>query len=370
MSFLSELKPTLRHPIFLSAVALIGLGLVQVYSSSYVFALERFENAHYFFLRQLFFAFIALVSMLFVSSMSPRWFDRMATGLFYLSVFFLVLTLLPGVGIQVGGAKRWLPGPLGFRIEPSEFLKISYPIYLAKVFSGIKDEIHFPHWTEWVLLAAPLGLLLLQPDFGSFVVLTVVGISFLFIRGIKKRSLVTLAALALPILVFLVVKSDYRMARVLGFLDPWADPERKGFQLIQSMLSVSSGGWFGAGLGEGQGKLFFLPEAHTDFTLAVFAEENGFLGMLFLFGFFTYLLTQIFSSAIHHDMGAKKQLQVVGLGVVLSLGILINMGVVLGMLPTKGITLPFLSYGGSSLVAHAILIGMILNRTKQKTLAH
>ena len=206
----------------------------------------------------------------------------------------------------------------------------------------------------------PIGLLLLQPDFGSFTICMMVLATILFAAGLRWRYIFAGLIVALPTFYFLVMNVPYRKARVLAFLDPFKNPESSGFQLIQSMLSFHSGGLNGAGLGNGQGKLFFLPAAHTDFTLAVLGEELGFIGFLLLLAAYGYIVWRCFQlsfslKAIH------QQVLALGLTVTFAYSVFVNVGVTLGLLPTKGLTLPFLSYGGSSLVINCFLFGVLLN---------
>jgi cell division protein FtsW len=209
-------------------------------------------------------------------------------------------------------------------------------------------------------LIAPLFLVLRQPDFGTFFICCAVFIGVLFAFGLKWRYVIGSITVAIPSFYFLVMKVPYRRARILAFLDPWADPEQKGFQVIQSMLSIQSGGLTGAGLGQGQGKLFFLPEAHTDFTLAVLGEEMGFLGILVVLALYGYLVFRGLQITTRTERPFAKVLAL-GLSLTFALSVFINAGVVMGLLPTKGLTLPFLSSGGSSLVMSCFLFGLLLS---------
>ncbi|MNL02581.1 Lipid II flippase FtsW [compost metagenome] len=202
--------------------------------------------------------------------------------------------------------------------------------------------------------------MLKQPDFGSFAIVMMVGVTLLFAFGLQWKYIIAALSVLAPAFYFLVMNVPYRRARVLAFLDPWADPAQKGFQVIQSMLSFHSGGLTGAGLGQGQGKLFFLPEAHTDFTLAVFGEEMGFIGFVAILALYAFVVFRGIQVAVKTEDTFKRAL-CLGLSITFALSVFINAGVVMGLLPTKGLTLPFLSYGGSSLVTLAFLFGLILN---------
>lgn len=346
---------------FLAVLALIGIGLVQVYSSSYIYATESFGDGLYFFKKQVLFAGLAIVAMLFVSQM-PLQFLRRWIWLFWIfSVAALALTFVPGIGVKVGGAARWVDLPFGFRFEPSEFLKVALAGLLASLAQRQDSEVrHIPWIPTLLLVVLPIVVLLKQPDFGTFVIMVSVVLSCLFLLGLKWRYILSSAVLAIPAFYILVMQVPYRKARVMAFLNPWSDPEEKGFQVIQSMISFSQGGLTGAGLGQGQGKLFFLPEAHTDFTLAVLGEEVGFIGFLALMLIYGLLIFKGLLVASKCRDAFSKVLAAC-LTVTFALNVLINAGVVLGLLPTKGLTMPFLSYGGSSLVAMSLLFGLLIN---------
>lgn len=356
-------KP-LSSNLFLTILALLGMGIVQVYSSSYIFAFETYGDGLYFFKKQLIFVFLSLVAFFAASAIPLNWIQKSSWYLWVAGMFGLVLTLIPGVGVKVGGAHRWLQLPMGIRFEPSELMKMAFIFYFSTVLY-LRQEVlkKLPTWLVLGILIAPLLLLLKQPDFGSFAIICVTGISLLFIYGLSWKYIVGAFATIIPLFYFLVMRVDYRRARIMAFLDPWADPEHKGFQVIQSMLSFHSGGLTGAGLGQGQGKLFFLPEAHTDFTLAVFGEELGFIGFVLLLGIYGFIIYRTLQIAILIKSDFFKSI-VVGAATVFGINIFINCGVVLGLLPTKGLTLPFLSYGGSSLVVYMFLFGIIVNIEK------
>ena len=358
---MSETQKTFSSPLFLVVVLLMGLGLMQVYSSSYIFAAESYQEGLFFFERQLIFVGLGLTVLLASALVPLEWFRKWSWVLWILAAIGVALTLIPGLGIRVGGAARWLPSPIGFRFEPSELLKLSFPLLLGCLLIRRENILaKVPWWILALAFLAPLPLLLKQPDFGSFAIILTVGFSLLFILGLKLRYVFSIVACAIPILGYLIMSQSYRRDRILAFLDPWADPEAKGFQVIQSMLSFHSGGFFGAGIGQGQGKLFFLPEAHTDFTMAVFGEEFGFVGfaaLMFLYGFIVF---RGFRIGVLAKNGFDK-IAALGITLVFSLSVFINVGVVLGLLPTKGLTMPFLSYGGSSLVTLAFAMGLLLN---------
>lgn len=356
-----------QSPLFLTVMTLLGMGLVQVYSSSYIYATESFGNGLLFFQKQAFFVCLSFLTMIFFARLNSEVLRKWGWTLWLAAAAGVALTLIPGLGVRVGGAHRWLSLPLGFRLEPSEFLKVLLPLFLATFcIRPLTGMARMPLGFLLVALFAPFALLLLQPDFGSFTLMTFVMMAFLFVFGLKWRYIFAGLATAIPAFYFLVMAVPYRRARVMSFLDPWSDPEQAGFQVIQSLLSFSSGGATGVGLGQGQGKLFFLPEAHTDFTLAVLGEETGFVGFFIVMSLYAFLIFRGLRIAARSEDNFDRSLAT-GLTTLFAMNVFINVGVALGLLPTKGLTLPFMSYGGSSLVAMGILFGLLLNLERQST---
>ncbi len=351
----------LDRGILLAVFALLGIGLVQVYSSSFIFAIDSRGDGLFFFKRQLVFSCMA-VGVLLMTAMVPfRWIEKLGWLLWPIAGIGVVATMIPGLGVKAGGAARWLNLPGGFVFEPSELLKIALSLLLATYFSRKTPALGQYEWPARALLFAfPLLAALRQPDFGSFFICSAVFFCVLFAFGLRWKYIIGAVSVALPAFYFLVMSVPYRRARIMAFLDPWADPEKKGFQVIQSMLSFQSGGLTGAGLGQGQGKLFFLPEAHTDFTLAVLGEEMGFIGFMVVFALYGFLVFRGLQLATRTEEKFPKVLAL-GLSLTFGLSVFINCGVVMGLLPTKGLTLPFLSYGGSSLMMTCFLFGLLLN---------
>ncbi len=351
----------LSSSLFLSLVTLFGIGLVQVYSSSYIFATESYSDGLYFFKRQLIFTFISLIVLIATTQIPMALIRRWGWVVWPVSFVLLCATFIPHVGVRVGGALRWIQLPLGFRFEPSEILKLAFSFLFASLVCRNQNLLGKIKW-GWLFLGVviPFVVLLKQPDFGSFMIMLLVGTALLFTFGMNLRWLVLAGLSALPALYFIVWHSPYRRARVQAFLDPWSDPAQKGFQVIQSMLSVHSGGLTGQGIGQGQGKLFFLPEAHTDFTMAVFSEEMGFIGIVVLMSLYAFVVFRGFQIVLKTQNLFKKTL---GLGLILTFAfsVFINVGVVMGLVPTKGLTMPFMSYGGSSLMVLSFMFGILLN---------
>lgn len=351
--------------ILLVLFTLVGFGLIQVYSSSFIFANEKFGDGFYFFKRQLFFSTLGLAALVALWRTPAAWVEKYGWILAPIAITALILTLVPGVGVRVGGARRWLPGIGGVRIEPCEIFKVALPLLLATYFG--REQLNLGRW-KWPVrvasIALPLAIFMKQPDFGSFMMALLVITTVVFAFGLPWKYIAGAVVVSAPLFYFLVMNVPYRKARIMAFVDPWQDPMGKGFQVIQSMLTFHSGGLTGAGLGDGQGKLFFLPEAHTDFTLAVMGEELGFIGFFILMLMYGYLVVRGLQIASRAESTFHKCLAL-GLTVGFAYSVVINSGVVLGLLPTKGLTMPFLSYGGASLVMSCVLFGILLNIQKQ-----
>lgn len=347
--------------VFLVLFLLITFGLIQVYTSSYIYAVDKYGDGLLFFKKQVVFVLLGLLVMTAMMKAPERWILRWGWLFWFVGVVGLLLTFVPGLGVKVGGAQRWIPLAFGFRFEPSELMKVSLPLVCASFLTQRGDA-----WGRWtwplrlIFLLGPIGLLLLQPDFGSFTICFVVLATLLFVYGLPWRYILVSIIVAIPSFYFLVMNVPYRKARVMAFLDPFKNPESSGFQLIQSMISFQSGGLGGVGIGNSQGKLFFLPAAHTDFTLAVLGEELGFIGYMILLSCYAYLVWRSFQLAFSLK-NMEKQILAFGLTVAFAFSVFINVGVALGLLPTKGLTLPFLSYGGSSLIFQCFLFGILLN---------
>jgi cell division protein FtsW len=345
------------------------MGLVQVYSSSYFQADENFGNGYFYLIRQVGFVISGSLIAFGIFKIKEDIFVKYGWWIWILGSVALALTLIPGLGIKVGGASRWLPLFAGLRFEPGEFLKLGFCFWLAALFSS-KETVGF-HRLNWysllLLTMAPFGLILIQPDFGTFSILVLLFLVVVFALGLKIKCLILTLSTIIPVFYFLVMSVGYRRQRILAYLDPWIDPQGKGYQVIQSMVTFSRGGIFGEGLGYGQGKLFFLPEAHTDFTFAVFGEEWGFIGVFFLLGL--YFLIPLFGLKLSNKIeNLYKKILVLSLVMMMTFSSLINIGVSLGILPTKGLTLPFLSYGGSSLIMLSLAFGLLIRYERQEHL--
>jgi cell division protein FtsW len=343
-------------------MALVALGLVMVYSSSAIAAQDKLGDALYFLKRQAIAGGLGLVAMCGAMTIGYRKLARWAYPLLLLSIALLVLVLVPGIGSSVGGARRWIHLP-GFSVQPAEIAKISWVIYLSFSLAKKREKVAtfsvglLPH----LAIAGVLVLLCMgQPDFGSSVALLFMLFALLFAAGAKLSYLVGSILLAIPIGYHAIASSPYRMKRILAFLDPWAHRNDVGYQVAESLMSIGSGGIHGLGLGDGRQKLFFLPEAHTDFIFSIIGEELGFLGVALVVLLFGIVIWR----GIRASLAAPEPFGTyLGLGVTSLFGFhaVVNMCVAMGLLPTKGLTLPFISYGGTSLVVMMGAAGILLS---------
>jgi len=361
-----EGRKNFDNTILLLAVVLTCFGLVMVYSSSSIMAARRYGDGFHFLKRQGLFALVGFSLMAVTMQIDYHHLRRLANPFLFACLGLLIVVLIPGLGSHAGGASRWLRMP-GFSVQPSEVAKLGLIIYMAHSLAKKKEKIKsfklgfIPYM---VVLAVLLFLLLLQPDLGSALTLGGVAMIMLLAAGTRLSYLVSVVILAVPFLYFAVMNVAYRRKRILAFLDPWKDPTNTGFQIIQSWIAFGTGGLFGKGLGEGQQKLFFLPEAHTDFIFSVVGEELGFIGVFIISAMFLVL----FMRGIRTALGAPDDFgRHLAFGITLLLGIesFVNIAVVLGMLPTKGLALPFISYGGTSLLTTLAAIGILLNISSQ-----
>jgi cell division protein FtsW len=358
-------KRSARAPdfiLFVIVLLLLTVGIVMVYSSSYVYAQIAYADGAHFLKNQLIWAFVGIAGMLVVMNIDYKIYRKWAYPIFGIAVFLLLLLLVPGVGITIKDATRWI-GVAGQRFQPSEIAKLALVIFLAKYLAERQNQIK-----QFVRgLAIPLmvvgvvcGLILMQPDLGTAA--TIAGTAFLMLlaAGARIGHLGFLGLLGGGLAALAIMIEPYRMKRIMAFRDPWSDPLGKGFQTIQALLAVGSGRIFGAGLGQGRQKFLYLPEQHTDFIFAVLAEELGFIGTTFVLLLFVAFMWRGLKIAIKapDSFGA---LLGAGITVMVILQAVINLGVVTGSLPVTGITLPFISYGGSSLTLNLLGIGILLN---------
>jgi cell division protein FtsW len=340
------------------------IGLIMVTSASIGMADQQMGDPFYFGKRQFLRLLLGVVLVWMAYRIPTRIWRNNGMLLMLGSIVLLALVLVPGVGRTVNGSTRWLDLVL-FTVQVSEIAKLFLIIYLSGYLIRRSDEIKtdmMGFLKPMIILALASGLLLLEPDFGAASVLLMTGLGMMYLGGVRFGNFFLFVIGTLSIMVVLAMASPYRMARVTSFLDPWADPFNSGFQLTQSLIAIGSGGLFGTGLGGSIQKLFYLPEAHTDFLFAIYAEEMGLVGILFLVAIYAWFLLRCFNigkTALQKGRAFGAYL-VYGVALLISIQALINMGVNMGALPTKGLTLPFISYGGNSILIMSFAIGLVL----------
>lgn len=357
-----------------ATILLLVIGLVMVYSASIVMAEASAHTGHrpwYFLLRHSLFVGVGLVAATVAFQVPVKTWERLAPWLFLAGIGLLILVLVPGVGKSVNGSRRWLSLVI-FNVQPSEFVKLAVVLYAASYAVRKASALHGDQRLRNTLIRGflPLfsvmaltgGLLLLEPDFGALVVIVGIAFGILFIGGLDWRLFVGLALLLPVALGAVLVAAPYRLQRLVAFLDPWSDPFGKGYQLSHSLIAFGRGEWFGVGLGSSVEKLLYLPEAHTDFLLAVIAEEIGFAGVLVVIMLFVWVLYRCYAIGRQAALRGRPfaALTAQGIGVWIGVQTFINVGVNMGVLPTKGLTLPLLSFGGSGIVANCVALAIVM----------
>jgi len=351
-------------PLFLSALALLGLGLVMVASSSIAIAERQLAEPLYYFERQLTHALIGLVAAFTVFKVPLGFFQKTGPTLIIVSILLLILVLIPGLGREVNGSVRWLN--LGIiSLQVSEFVKLATVIYLAGYLVRHNEEVR----TNLSGFLRPLALifiisslLIFEPDFGAVAVIAMTAMGMLWLGGASFFQFVFLMLTMGAVLSLVAISSPYRMERLTTFLNPWADPFNSGFQLTQALIAFGRGEWFGVGLGASVQKLFYLPEAHTDFVFSVMAEELGLFSVIIVITLFSFIVIRSLMIGRKAEKSERPFAAYLayGLSIWLGLQVFINIGVNMGVLPTKGLTLPLMSYGGSSLIIMCSVIAMLL----------
>ncbi len=356
--------PRIDYLLLFSAIALAMLGLVMVASASITMADRELGYPFYYALRQSVYICLGVASGLLLFRLRLAILEHLGMTLLLAAVVLLLLVLAPGVGVEVKGATRWINTGL-FRLQVSEPAKLCFIIYLASYLARHQEDVltRFSAFLKPVGLLGIVSLLLLaEPDFGSTVVLGATVMGMIFMAGVRLVHFTGVVALAGMLLGGAAVSSSYRMVRLKTFLDPWADPFDNGFQLTQSLIAIGRGEWFGVGLGSSIQKLFYLPEAHTDFVFAVLAEELGLLGVCVIIALYSVLVWRalvIAAQAVRAGNPFASHLAY-GIGIWFGLQSFINIGVNMGLLPTKGLTLPLMSYGGSSMIVMCAALTLLL----------
>jgi cell division protein FtsW len=345
-------------------IGLVVIGLMMVASSSVMISTKYFHQPFHFLIRQSCYLFVGLIVALMVIRTDSSFWERISLPMLVLCLFMLLIVLVPGIGRIVNGSRRWLVlGPIG--IQVSELAKLTMIFYLSGYLVRQQQAVSssiFGFIKPMLVLGLVSVLLLREPDFGATVVISGTVMAMLFLAGVKLRYYIGLLLLVMGALAFLAVSSPYRLARLTAFLDPWADQYNSGYQLTQSLIAFGRGGWFGSGLGESIQKLLYLPEAHTDFLFAVLAEELGLLGILMVIILYTILVVRGMTIAYNAYTQNRLFASYTAYGLTFWLGLqaTINMGVNSGLLPTKGLTLPLMSYGGASMIINCVVIALLL----------
>lgn len=359
-------------PLFLLAILLVCVGLIMVYSASAIMADEKYGSSLHFVGRQFLWFIVGIPVFFAATRMDLQKLRPYSVPLLFLGILLMGLVCVPGLGTMVGGAKRWFRlGPLSF--QPSEAMKLILVFFLADSLVRRREKIRdlggiMPYL---VVLGICMVILQLQHDFGSVVTLCMLTMALLFLAGVRLIYFTVPLALLVPVLVYLVMSSSYRVRRVMSFLHPDVDPQGVGFQLVQSLIAVGSGGPLGVGLSNSTQKLFYLPAPHTDFIFAIIGEELGLwgtLGVLALFTLFAVRGLQVAAAAARRTDGQFDALLAAGLTGLIVFQAFLNLGVVTGLLPTKGLPLPLVSYGGTSLVFTLASVGLLLNVSRRAKL--
>lgn len=353
--------------IFVSTYTLIALGIVMTYSASAVYAERVYSDPHHFLIRQLIYAVVGTLLLFFTASVPVGFWKRHARAMILIAIFFLTLVYFPKIGHSAGGAQRWIGlGIINF--QPAEFAKLAVSVYLADYLSRKKSVIKkgslavfFP---PLILIGSICILTLLQPDLGSTAFIFLLVITLFFLGGIHVRYLVGAIAVMAPIFYFLVALVPYRVQRITAYLNPWEDPQGSGFQIIQSFLAFGLGGIKGVGLGQGMQKLFYLPSSYNDFIFSIIGEELGLIGILFVLALYAGIFICGIQMAENADQDYEKFLT---LALILSIVLqaIIHMLVTTGLIPTKGLPLPFVSFGGTALIFNMMVVGLLMAVDRQ-----
>ncbi|HEV8617473.1 MAG TPA: putative lipid II flippase FtsW [Methylomirabilota bacterium] len=348
--------------LFGVAVVLLSAGVVMVYSASAIVAADRFHDPYFFLRKQIFWALLGAGAMWLALRVDYRKLEPLVLPALILAAVLLLLVLVPPFGQSINGTRRWIRlGPVSF--QPAELAKLTLVLYLAAFLARKREELGDLRrgLLPPLLVAGALGgLVLLQPDLGNCVTLITLTFGLLYIAGSPVRYLAWAVAPALPLMAMAIYLAPYRMRRITAFWDPWSDPRGSGFQIIQSWLALGNGGLFGQGIGASRQKLFYLPESHTDFIFAIIGEELGFVGAVTIVALFAVLIWRGLRIGLRapDPFGAYLAL---GITVLIATQTLVNLGVVTGLLPTKGLPLPFISFGGSALLMTMLSTGVLLN---------
>jgi cell division protein FtsW len=368
----NEAKAQVVAPVYydqtlqITAFSLLALGMAMIFISSNVMAMAQYSDAYYFIKRQGMYAVLGLTGLFLGRSIDYHRYKRWVYPILALSLISLLLVFAPGIGSRVRGASRWLHlGPL--TLQPSEFAKLAVVLFMAYSLSRKQEKMKYfaigflPHMLVAGLFIA---LILKEPDFGTSVTLLIIVFIMLFVGGTRLTHILLALGGCIPLGIYMVLRDPKKFARILSFMDPWKHGQDVGYQLKQALLAIGSGGLWGLGPGQSRAKLFYLPDCHTDFILAIFTEEMGFWGFLLVLSLFVIVICRGIRLSLKAPDSFGSYLAL-GLTLMIGLPALINMGVVSGILPTKGLSLPFLSYGGSGLLVNLLAVGILLNISRQ-----
>ena len=365
VSFQPSWERYVDRELLIALFVLVGLGFVVMVSASVAVAEKKYGSPYYFLNRQLIFLLLGIVTTIVIYNIKTLFWQNLGARLLPIIVLFLILVLIPGLGREVNGSYRWFSF-MGFGLQVSEFAKLSMIVYMSGyLFRHGKNLSQSASWQPLVIPLVVLvivdALLMLEPDFGSTVVVTATALAMLFLGGVKLSRIAVLVV-AVVIIAIPLVMMGYRGARIAAYLDPWANASGKAYQTVHALMAVGDGGWFGAGLGGGVQKLFYLPEAHNDFVFAVLAEEFGFIGIVVTLLLFGWIVQRAFVIGFNADKAKLHFAAYIAYGIGFWVGFqsLFHIGVNLALLPPKGLTLPLISYGGSSVLVTLIAMGVLM----------
>jgi len=357
---------SVRTSIFLTVMVLVAIGMVMIYSASSIYAYSSMGDSLFFLKRHLIYLVVGLLMMFGAMSIDITTLKKFSKPVILLSIFLLLLVLVPHIGRETAGARRWFRiGLVNF--QPSEFAKIAIIIYMADLISRkgtqMKSLIH-GYVPAVAVLGLMVGLILLEPDLGTAITVSLITVIMLYVGGVRGSYIIASMLASIPALYVLLFRVPYRRKRMMIFLNPWADKRGAGFQIIQSFVALGSGGPFGVGLGQSRQKLFYLPASHTDFIFSIIGEELGFVGSASIVVLFAIFIWQGMKIAFK-TVDTFEKLVALGVVSLVALEVIINIAVTAGALPTKGLPLPFISYGGSGLIFHLAAVGLLLNIAKR-----
>lgn len=357
-----EGKRSFDYGIFIVVLFLLAIGVVMVYSASFAFALYYFNDSHYFLIRQVIWAGLGLIVMLIVSKINYKVWGKLSGIIYFISIVLLILVLIPHIGVEKKGAQRWIN--LGFmEFQPSEIAKLAMIIFFSYKLSKVRDTIKsffnglLPYLIHIGIIA---GLILLEPHMSSTVVVVLIGLIMLFTAGARIWHFILISFPVIGGGVLAIIMEPYRLKRLTAFLDPWSDTQGSGWQIIQSLYAIGSGGLFGLGLGQSRQKYLYIPEPHNDFIFSILAEEMGYVGVLVVLILFLFFIWRGFKIAMQVP-DTFGSLLATGITSLIGLQVLINIAVVTSSMPVTGVPLPFFSYGGSSLLLLMAGVGILLN---------